>query len=364
MTSKSTNIIPTEMYQTTFVRAWVKKILQEHVIKVQEANDIGALVQDLRIRSNRPGNTGGMYIAFWGFAGVKARNCLLRGIRYALRPRLIYVSQNKSMNHLEIGRTNYFEGIMCIPHGILSVDDLEALMSSLHASMGIADLDSFMSDAMVTCLERISNGEYVYGNWLTAQNAYWRDLYFTAKRVKGEKEAQQHLFSVTGLNLTTGNMLSLWHSRQNLRIDLVNIRQSMGIMSTVLEADHHISTMNLELIFSLPGEEGRRVRQMNTQHSNNNMVIQNHVNSLLHSTSSSSPVHPIPQGTFSRHSDFGGVPPPPPPGPGSDNLLSPTTDTNLIVQGPSNIDGSLPAQMSVPWFIMRSPTNVIDLTGA
>lgn len=263
-----------------FVTKWTNALITSMDLPVAEATVIGSAVQRFRGRSGRCNAGVNVFVAFWGFAPVIHRNTMLRGLRYALRPRVIYASQKKSVDG---ARSQYFEGMMCYQPNVMTIEQLEEFLERFHMSIGVADLDTLMSDAMLTCVSRVQAGEYVFGNWYTSQNTYYRSEHIRRSSQKAEREARQNLLRVTGMHLSTSNMLSLFYDRQNLHIDAQHRHSQLSVVRTILDAEESVVGTTLQLATRLPetDELAVQIRQEVLGSLNRNEVLRTHIENLM-----------------------------------------------------------------------------------
>lgn len=255
---------PPMAHNDTFVRSWIKKMVFSGM-PCHEAQDLGNTISALRQGSGRCSRPVNMYVAIWGFGNLQQRNTVLRGLRYGLRPRVMYVTQERASS----GRSNYFEGLLCLQEQVISVEDLEALLARCRMSIGTADLDSMMSDAMLTCISRISAGECEFGNWRTAQNTCYRMEFTRQMAARTDRESRQHLLHVTGLALNTSNMLSLFHGEQNLRIEMRLTNQHLQEIVMLIEANSAETEEVMRTAINQNGADGDGLRLGLSSHLNN-----------------------------------------------------------------------------------------------
>lgn len=265
-------------YVTPYLQKWTKTVETCMSIYPDEAMLLCNELMDLRGLSGRNGHQVNMYVALWGFGTVHSRNTFLRGLRYALRPRIIYASQKTPV--IWEPRSNYFEGLLCFQPGVISIEDLETLVERFHMSIGIADLDSLMSDAMITCVSRVQAGEYAFGNWNSCQNNWYRSEHARRLGHKQEVEARRNLLDVTGLTLTTSNMLSLYYNRQNLEIDLQLMRNHLGMILALSETDSDGVANTMSIATNVEGSIGTQLRGALMSNMDRSYVIQHHLQTL------------------------------------------------------------------------------------
>lgn len=100
------------------------------------------------------------YLSFFGFGSIKRHETLVRVLEETLRPALLHSSFVKDAN---------FEGIVSVDRGN-QVEAVERLLDCFAMGIGTVDIDTFMGNAMVACLERIETGKYTLGNIHTPPN--------------------------------------------------------------------------------------------------------------------------------------------------------------------------------------------------
>ena len=262
-----------------FVNRWTRDVEKSKLLPAAEALAVGEIVQSLRRITGRCAHGVGVYMAFWGFGHVHHRNTMLRGLRYALRPRVIVATQKKT--DTDAPRSQYFEGFLCYQPNVLTIEELEALFERFHMSIGVADLDTMMSDAMVTCISRVSIGEYEFGNWHSMQNIYYRTEFARRFAQTQDRDARQLLQHTTGMVLSTSNMLALFHDRQNIRIDVQGIHGLVSTMRRVADDQNDSVSTALNVATDVPGQQGEQLRSLLMQSLDQNLLITNHVHSML-----------------------------------------------------------------------------------
>jgi len=284
--TEATDVVPgtpvpeATVLQDWFVNRWTHTVETSKLLPAAEALAVGEQVQSLRRITGRCAHGVGVYMAFWGFGHVHHRNTMLRGLRYALRPRVIVATQKKT--ETDAPRSQYFEGFICYQSNVLSAEELEALFERFHMSIGVADLDTMMSDAMVTCISRVSIGEYEFGNWHSMQNIYYRTEFARRFTQTQDRDARQHLQHTTGMALSTSNMLALFHDRQNIRIDVQGIHGLSSTMRRIADDQNDAVSTALTVATDVPGQQGEQLRALLMQSLDQNLLITNHIHNMLH----------------------------------------------------------------------------------
>ena len=268
-----------------YLLSYGKKLVKERGMTAEDATQISLSLCELRARSGRCGHGVSVYVAFWGYGDVKSRNTLLRGMRYALRPRVIFASHKKNRAHDPAApRGAYFEGVVFFQPNVASLDELETLFERYHMSVGTTDLDTHMSEAMVTCLGRVRDGEYAYGNWDAAQNIVYREHYERFRRSNEDREARQNVFTVTGMHTSNSNMLALYYSSQNMHIELQQTHMQMQVMMAMAEEVDAIVADALAVATSVEGTNGTLLRDSLNALLDGNARMRAHMRIVIHST--------------------------------------------------------------------------------
>lgn len=104
------------------------------------------------------------YMAFFGFGSVETHTALIHVLQDTLCPVLLHSSFVKH------GR---FEGILSIRECQKS-DSVERLLDCFTMSIGTVEINTYMGESMITCLQRIGKGTQKLGNINTPQNEHVR----------------------------------------------------------------------------------------------------------------------------------------------------------------------------------------------
>ena len=268
-----------------YLQSYTKKLVKDKGMTAEAASAICTDLRTIRMCSGRCGHGVSVYVAFWGYGDVRSRNTLLRGLRYALRPRVVFASHKKDrVRDPAAPRGTYFEGVVFFQPNVASLDELETLFERYHMSVGATDLDTHMSEAMVTCLGRVRDGEYAYGNWDAAQNIVYREHYERFRRSNEDREARQNVFTVTGMHTSTSNMLALYYSSQNMHIELQQTHMQMQVMMEMAEEDDVIVADALAVATSVEGTNGTLLRDSLNALLDGNARMRAHMRIVIHST--------------------------------------------------------------------------------
>lgn len=226
---------------SSYLKGRIKK-MQKHADG--EVDDIADCMTKLRAKCNHSLAWGAgvpMYISFYGWGNDFERSVFLRCLKHSLRPRLV---------HSAFMDNGGFEGI-AFNFAMMSFAEIESLCDKFKLSIGVHDLESYMSTQMVSCIERIQKGSRVYGNWKCKKTSSIRDCFEVHRRRRIVEEARLAVARETGLEFTTGNMLYVHHMRRNLEIDMTNVQAVMrGVrihLTQVISSNAHLQQYTSEL---------------------------------------------------------------------------------------------------------------------
>lgn len=105
------------------------------------------------------------WVAFSGFGNMVLRNAVLSIVRYYFKPRFIHSAM------IDNGR---WEGLMGIRVPESAVSDI---FEHFCASVVTIEIETFMGDAMMACLDRIQRGSYFWGNYFNSKSKGFRSMY-------------------------------------------------------------------------------------------------------------------------------------------------------------------------------------------
>lgn len=138
--------------------------------------------------------------SIFGFAKFARRNMLLRVLRKILRPRLLYCSNTKPQQ---------FEGYMLLRGCSDLPAALEQFVVHLKHNMLIMEMENTMNLQTIACLDRVSAGTRVFGNWYISRNHVVRLQYSLLKRNIAERDETQRVLESTGMHYSSTNMIAL-----------------------------------------------------------------------------------------------------------------------------------------------------------
>ena len=155
------------------------------------------------------------YFAMFGCASLILRNLFFRSLRWALRPRIFHASYVNQADKSNL----FFEAVVV---AYLQEDVwksvLEDYIDLWKMSVGVIDLETYMSRPFITAIKRIIDGRSIYGNWMTLKNSTARIMWSTNFHRFEEQDARERVLNETGRTFTTGNMLSLYYDLRNAQI--------------------------------------------------------------------------------------------------------------------------------------------------
>lgn len=156
------------------------------------------------------------YFSMCAFSKQPIRNIFLRALRYAVKSRVLHASYTNQ---------HCFEIFMAIDApDFFCCDTLEKFLEGWNISCSCLQFDNFMDDSMITAIKRICGGRQKYGNWNCVKNQRIRQSYFIRYNMREQRRAQANVQVVTGLEFTTGNMLTVFYNLQNSESENAQMR--------------------------------------------------------------------------------------------------------------------------------------------
>lgn len=200
------------MYQTMpdFIKSLVQKLFTACGSEERWKAELLKLIHSVRPSATKQPRI----FALWGFANVERRDAVMRVLRYVLKPRLIMGSH--------VG-DNRFEALVMTKYEY-DEDVLNSWLECCNMGIDTHSVDKWMDVSMQACIMRIENGVESFGNWQSQAMKNTRAQYQRLKYEEAERRRQQQVFDQTGLHFTTGNMLALFHERNNAHISTSNIQ--------------------------------------------------------------------------------------------------------------------------------------------
>jgi len=176
-------------------------------------------------------------ICIIGFGSIDRRDALMRVIAWALEPILLYSAYIKDVS------TKEFEAVM-ITKKLVSAVAVEEWLGLFNMGLCCIQFDSYMQVDMVTCISRIHhNGKHWFGSFKAKTSArVRRDFYKEHMKAVTAKE-QQRLLEVTGLTLTTRNMLLLHERVGALQGEVYRLERQIARRSDTSDANAPIENV-------------------------------------------------------------------------------------------------------------------------
>lgn len=189
--------------------------IQNICAKLLEIKDLQNVITSRRLNCGEVICFSERYFALFGFAPLILRNLFFRSLRWALRPRIFHASYVNASD-----RSNFFFEAVCVAYLQEDVwkSVLEQYIDLWKMSVGLIDLETYMSRPFITAVKRIIDGRSIYGNWMTLKNSTARIMWSTNYHRYEEQDARERVYNETGRSFTTGNMLSLYYDLRNVQI--------------------------------------------------------------------------------------------------------------------------------------------------
>jgi hypothetical protein len=167
-----------------------------------------------KMRVEKREKTGSRYFALSGFGCLIERRGIFKVLSKCLKPQVMHCAQVSKSNH----SFEMIVGLNCEMDDII-LKMFEDGFDMFNMSLYMTPFDRYLEPAMVTGIERIMFGIMQLGNLFCKKNQVLvRDVEAILSQRQREGEMQR-VRSITGLNFTPANMLSLHHDLVNLRIE-------------------------------------------------------------------------------------------------------------------------------------------------
>ena len=185
-------------------------------------------------------------LSLYGFSPVMQRNCLLWSLKSTLNPKLLYASNTGAaqweamivMTLRESTLSNHYQGLtetpvlangkLGSPEDICRVDafinEVQAFCDLFKLSASILDLVSFQNPSAVSCLHRIEQGTFTFGNLWTAPNRWLLSSYQANLRRMQQDSENENVRLTTGMDYTTGNFMANYYAMRNAQLELHRLR--------------------------------------------------------------------------------------------------------------------------------------------
>ena len=231
-------------------------------------------------------------LSLYGFCPIVQRNGLLWTLKSTLSPKLLYASNTKPsqweailvMTVRESTFQNHYHDVTETPllangkpgspQPVARVDafisELQTLADLFHASATFLDLDNFQNPSTITCLHRIEQGTFVFGNLWVASNRWLLCSYQANLRRMQEAALNQNVRAVTGMDFTSGNFLSTYHNYMNAQLELTQLRTAhVAIMNHLHQFEGMVRTQAEIWSEVVPNMDIRLARASQEQHTVN-----------------------------------------------------------------------------------------------
>ena len=157
-----------------------------------------------------------------GFGSIERRDALMRVIAWALEPILLYSAYIKDLS------TEEFETVM-ITKKLVSATAVEEWLGLFNMSVCCIQFDSYMAPDMVTCISRIHHtGKHFFGSFKAKTSARVRRDFYKEHMKEMKAKEHQRLLEVTGLTLTTRNMLLLHDRVGTLQVQVARLERQLA----------------------------------------------------------------------------------------------------------------------------------------
>ena len=185
-------------------------------------------------------------LSLYGFSPVMQRNCLLWSLKSTLNPKLLYASNTGAaqweamivMTLRESTLSNHYQGLtetpvlangkLGSPEEISRVDafinEVQAFCDLFKLSASILDLVTFQNPSAVSCLHRIEQGTFTFGNLWTAPNRWLLSSYQANLRRMQQDSENENVRLTTGMDYTTGNFMANYYAMRNAQLELHRMR--------------------------------------------------------------------------------------------------------------------------------------------
>jgi len=208
-------------------------------------------------------------LSLYGFSPVMQRNCLLWSLKSTLNPKLLYASNTGAaqweamivMTLRESTLSNHYQGLtetpvlangkLGSPQEISRVDafinEVQAFCDLFKLSASILDLVTFQNPSAVSCLHRIEQGTFTFGNLWTAPNRWLLSSYQANLRRMQQDSENENVRVTTGMDYTTGNFMANYYAMRNAQLELHRMRvahneimQHLQVFENMIQAQARI----------------------------------------------------------------------------------------------------------------------------
>lgn len=179
------------------------------------------------VQNSRPVN-----VIITAYAKQPMRNLFLRTLRQATGARVIYAAyvDGDTVPARHLKQFECFISFSARPDSQLAADPdtLQHVLDAFAVGACCIDLEGvYMSSAMISALERIWKGRYPYGNFDCVKNTRFKQDFLRMCASRAELIRRQNVMAHTGFEFTSGNMLHLYFSGQNVYQTLQHTRREL-----------------------------------------------------------------------------------------------------------------------------------------
>jgi hypothetical protein len=172
-----------------------------------------------------------------GFGSIERRDALMRVIAWALEPLLLYSAFIKDMS------TQEFEAVM-ITKKQVSATAVEEWLGLFNMGLCCIQFDSYMQVDMVTCISRIHHmGKHWFGSFKAKSSARVRRDFYKQHMKEVKAKEERRLLEITGLTLTTRNMLLLHDRVSTLQVQVQRLESQITEQRDALSGNTHPPTV-------------------------------------------------------------------------------------------------------------------------
>ena len=252
-----------------------------------------------------------------GFGTIDRRDALMRVIAWALEPLLLYSAYIKDLS------TQEFEAVM-ITKKLVSAAAVEEWLGLFNMGLCCIQFDAYMQPDMVTCISRIHHtGKHWFGSFKAKSSARVRRDFYKEHMKELKAKEQRQLLELTGLTLTTRNMLMLHDRVGSLQVEIRRLERQLAerrealpegaALENVQALEQDAATVSMVSRFASNAVRVNLARAYGQLASLNNINAQDHQRSLPELSVEIPPPPPVTVDLTSEPDAAPNPPPNPPP---------------------------------------------------
>ena len=252
-----------------------------------------------------------------GFGTIDRRDALMRVISWALEPLLLYSAYIKDLS------TQEFEAVM-ITKKLVSAAAVEEWLGLFNMGLCCIQFDAYMQPDMVTCISRIHHtGKHWFGSFKAKSSARVRRDFYKEHMKELKAKEQRQLLELTGLTLTTRNMLILHDRVGSLQVEIRRLERQLAerrealpegaALENVQALEQDSATVSMVSRFASNAVRVNLARAYGQLASLNNLNAQDHQRSLPDLSVEIPPPPPVTVDLTSEPDAAPNPPPNPPP---------------------------------------------------